>query len=197
MVMRRIGLFFLALQLTSGAFAQMAPGIRPPKDVADATAMAWLLGCYSAASERPAPGLNMDFKFAGEGVHFPKSIPDDLRPLIMSLPGTLAVAVLDAPDGKAWMLHDSVKKRCLVVPYPASTVRVEAELLKFVDEKSGWKLVPSNDPANDKTNKFEQSFGGSPKLRTPAVTLRVWYQAANGPTSPQMIVTEQVSISGK
>jgi hypothetical protein len=170
------------------AGAQLAPGMRAPESVVDAVAHAWLTGCFFAAAERPAVGLNMGFDLAGPSLHPVNSVPKDLLPLIMSLPARMRVAVADAPGGQVMMFHDNKAKRCLVVPTPASTPGVEAEFLSLMD--GDWKPVSGHEGAPAGAKVFEQSFGAG--LGRPAVTLRTWYQAPQGPDQPQMIVTEQV-----
>lgn len=171
------------------AGAQIAPGVRAPESVADAAVDAWMLGCFFAAAERPAAGLNIGFELAGPGLHSVNSMPDDgLRPLIAALPGRTRIAVLDAPGGQVWMFHDPKLKRCIVVPTPVSTEGVEARFLKLM--AGDWKPVEGHVGAPAGARVFEDSFGAA--LGRPAVTLRTWYQAASGPAQPQMIVTEQV-----
>ncbi|HEV2747977.1 MAG TPA: hypothetical protein VGW34_11840, partial [Allosphingosinicella sp.] len=153
-----------------------------------AVAQAWLMGCFFAAAERPAVGLNIGFDRAGPSLHPVKSVAKDLLPLIMTLPDRMRVAVVDAPGGQVMMFHDNKAKRCLVVPTPASTPGVEAEFLSLMDKD--WKPVSGHEGAPAGVKVFEQSFGAG--LGRPAVTLRAWYQPAQGPDRPQMIVTEQV-----
>ncbi|HYJ83136.1 MAG TPA: hypothetical protein VEW26_09880 [Allosphingosinicella sp.] len=169
--------------------AQIAPGVRAPESVAAAAADAWLLGCFFAASERPAAGLNIGFETAGPGLHSVTSLPDGaLMPLIRTLPDRTRIAVLDAPGGQVWMFHDPKSKRCIVVPTPVSTEGVEAGFLKFMT--GSWKPVEGHASAPPGARVFEDSFGAA--LGRPAVTLRTWYQPASGADQPQMIVTEQV-----
>lgn len=170
------------------AAAQIAPGVRAPESVVDAVADAWLLGCFFAAAERPAAGLNVDIELGGPGLHSPQSAPDDLRPLIFALPGRMSVAVLDAPGGQAWMFHDRKTKRCIVAPTPVSTEGVDAKFLELMARD--WKPVEGHVGAPAGARVFENSFGAA--LGRPAVTLRAWHQPASGPAQPQMIVTEQV-----
>jgi hypothetical protein len=170
------------------AAAQIAPGVRAPESVVDAVADAWLLGCFFAAAERPAAGLNVGIELGGPGLHSPQSAPDDLRPLIFALPGRMSVAVLDAPGGQAWMFHDRKTKRCIVAPTPVSTEGVEAKFLELMARD--WKPVEGHVGAPSGARVFENSFGAA--LGRPAVTLRAWHQPASGPAQPQMIVTEQV-----
>ena len=170
------------------AAAQIAPGVRAPESVAYAVGDAWMLGCFFAAAERPAAGLNVSFELGGPGLHAPTSAPDDLRPLIYALPDRDAVAVLDAPGGQAWMFHDPKTKRCIVVPTPVSTEGVEARFLELMAKD--WTPVEGHVGAPAGARVFESSFGAA--LGRPAVTLRTWYQAGTGPAQPQMIVTEQV-----
>lgn len=171
------------------AAAQIAPGVRAPTSVVEAAGDAWMLGCFFAAAERPAAGLNIGFELAGPSLHPVNAMPDAaLLPLIGALPGRTRIAVLDAPGGQVWMFHDPKSKRCIVVPTPVSTEGVEA---RFVDLMAkDWKPVEGHVGAPSGAKVFEQSFGAA--LGRPAVILRTWYQPASGPAQPQMIVTEQV-----
>jgi hypothetical protein len=174
---------------SASAAAQIAPGVRAPESVADAAAQGWLLGCFFAAADRPAAGLNIGFELAGPGLHAVNAMPDAaLLPLIGILPDRARIAVLDAPGGQAWMFHDPKSKRCIVVPTPVSTEGVEAAFLKIMGTE--WKPVEGHSGAPAGARVFEQSFGAA--LGRPAVTLRTWFQAASGPAQPPMIVTEQV-----
>jgi len=185
----RFALAAAAALVCAPAAAQIAPGIRAPESVADAATDAWMLGCFFAAAERPAAGLNIGFELAGPSLHAVNAMPDDaLRPLIDALPGRTRIAVLDAPGGQVWMFHDPKPKRCIVVPTPVSTEGVEARFLKLMAKD--WKPVEGHAGAPADAKVFEHSFGAA--LGRPAVTLRTWYQAASGPAQPQMIVTEQV-----
>ncbi|HEX8573247.1 MAG TPA: hypothetical protein VF759_10905 [Allosphingosinicella sp.] len=183
----------MAALVGAPARAQIAPGVRAPETVADAAGDAWLLGCFFAAADRPAPGLNIGIENGGPGLHKPNSAPADLRPLIFALPGRSSVAVLDAPGGQAWMFHDPKTKRCLVVPTPASAEGIEAGFLKLTARD--WTPVQGHAGAPPGAKVFESRFGAA--LGRPAVTLRTWYQPAAGPTQPQMIVTERVRRKGK
>lgn len=185
----RLALATAAALACAPAAAQIAPGVRAPESVVDAAADAWMLGCFFAAAERPAAGLNIGFELAGPGLHPVNAMPDAaLLPLVGVLPGRTRIAVLNAPGGQAWMFHDPKSKRCIVVPTPVSTEGVEARFLKLM--ATDWKPVEGHAGAPAGARVFEQSFGAAP--RRPAVTLRTWYQAASGPAQPQMIVTEQV-----
>lgn len=184
-----------ALAVTSlPAGAQIAPGLRAPESVADGVFQAWLMGCFFAASERPAAGLNIGFELAGEGLHEANRIPDDLRPLIMALADHVRVAVLDAPGGEVWMFHDPRNNRCLVATSPADAPGMAETLAGLVERDGDWRTVADAEGAPAGATVYEQSFPAAPALRRPAATLRVWYQPAAG-TSPQMIVTERVRRS--
>lgn len=194
MTFRAAGCALAALALgTAPAAGQIAPGTRAPESVVQAVGDAWLLGCFFAAAERPAAGLNMGFDLAGPSLHPARSAPDDLRPLITALPGHMAVAVVDAPGGQVFLFHDRKAGRCLVVPTPATTPGIEAEFLKLMARD--WKAVEAPEGVPAGVRVFEDSFPAA--LGRPAVRLRAWYQPAQGPAQPQMIVTEQVRKKGK
>lgn len=185
----RFALAVAAALAFAPAGAQIAPGVRAPESVADAATDAWTLGCFFAAAERPAAGLNIGFELAGPGLHAVNSLPDDdLKPLIYALPDRTRIAVLDAPGGQVWIFHDPKSKRCIVVPTPISTEGVEARFIKLMAKD--WKPVEGHVGAPAGAKVFEDSFPAA--LGRPAVTLRTWYQAAAGPDRPPMIVTEQV-----
>lgn len=189
--MRRAALILaaFALPLTAApAAAQIAPGVRAPASVRDAVGQAWLLGCYFAATERPAPGLNMDAAMGGPGLHEPRSMPAGLRGYIDALPDHVRLAVLDAPGGEVWMFYDARAKRCTIATNPADAAGIDAEFASLVRLDNDWRAATREGGGAA----FEQDFEAAPALRRPGGRLRAWYQAAAGPASPQMIVVERV-----
>ena len=179
----------LALPLTAApAAAQIAPGVRAPSSVRDAVGQAWLLGCYFAATERPAPGLNMDASMGGPGLHEPRSMPAGLRAFIDTLADHVRLAVLDAPGGEIWMFYDAQAKRCTIVTNPADAEGIDEEFTRLVRLDNDWR--PATREGGGAA--FEQDFEAAPALRRPGGRLRAWFQAAAGPASPQMIVVERV-----
>ena len=189
--MKRFALLLAALALpmaAAPAAAQIAPGLRAPTSVRDAIAQAWLLGCYFAATERPAAGLNMDVSMGGPGLHAPRATADGLRAFIDTQPDHVRLAVLDAPGGGVWMLHDARARRCTIVTDPADAEGIEAEFAGLVRLDDDWR--PATREGGGAA--FEQDFEAAPSLRRPGGRLRAWYQAAQGPASPQMIVVERV-----
>jgi hypothetical protein len=171
------------------AAAQMIPGLRAPASIAAGVGDAWWSGCFFAATDRPAVGLNLPLgELAGAGLHEPASIPDDLRAFIATLAGHVRIAVLDAPGGQVWMFFDARAKRCTIIPEPVASEGIDAKFPSLVPGGDGWRRIIRDDgsPA------FEQDFEAAPALRRPGGRLRAWYQAAQGPASPQMIVVERV-----
>jgi hypothetical protein len=177
------------LAATTAAAAQMAPGLRAPTSVADGVGDAWWMGCYFAATDRPAVGLNLPLgDLAGEGLHAPTAIPDELRAFIGSLADHVRTAVLDAPGGAVWMFFDAQTKRCMIVPLPVASEGIEAVFPSLVPADNGWRRISRDDGSTA----FEHDFEAAPRLRRPGGRLRAWYQAAQGAASPQMIVVERV-----
>jgi hypothetical protein len=171
------------------AAAQIAPGLRAPENIRGAVAQAWLMGCYFAATDRPAVGLNLPLgDLAGAGLHAPTSIPDDLRAFIDTLADDVRTAVLDAPGGAVWMFFDARSKRCAIVPQPVTSEGIEAEFTTLVRLDNEWRAATREGGGAA----FEQDFQAAPALGRPGGRLRAWYQAAAGPASPQMIVVERV-----
>jgi hypothetical protein len=169
--------------------AQIAPGLRAPTSVADGVGDAWLSGCYFAATDRPAVGLNLPLgDLAGAGLHGPTAIPDELRAYIDTQADEVSVAVLDAPGGQVWMFFDAAAKRCTIVPQPAASEGIEAQFDSLVRNDSDWHQVTRDGGGAA----FEQDFEAAPSLGRPGGRLRAWYQAAQGPAQPQMIVVERV-----
>jgi hypothetical protein len=189
--LKRFALILAALALpsalTPGA-AQIAPGLRAPENIRGAVAQAWLMGCYFAATERPAAGLNIDTSMGGPGLHEPRSMPAGLRGYIDTLAGHVRLAVLDAPGGEVWMFHDAQAKRCTILTNPTEAEGVGEEFASLVRLDNDWR--PATREGGGAA--FEQDFEASPALRRPGGRLRAWYQAATGPASPQMIVVERV-----
>jgi hypothetical protein len=190
--MKRLAILLAAIALplaATPAAAQMVPGLRAPASVADAVADAWLAGCYFAATDRPAVGLNLPLgDLAGPGLHAATSIPDELRAFIDTLADNVVVAVLDAPGGAVWMFFDPRSKRCTIVPQPVTSEGIEAEFTTLVRPDQDWRPVTRDGGGAA----FEQDFEAAPALRRPGGRLRAWYQAAKGPASPQMIVVERI-----
>ena len=170
--------------------AQMAPGVRAPTGVAQGVGQAWLLGCFFASSQRPAPGLNLGFELVPPSLHPPTRIPDDLRPLIMSLEDHVRPAVLDTPGGEVWMFYDPRSHRCLIATSPADEPGMAEAIAPFLREDQDWRRIENAAGAPAGAAVYELHFEPAPSLRRPGGTLRVWYQpAADG--RPQMIVTER------
>lgn len=190
-MMKRLALL-LALLLPLGATpaaAQMAPGLRAPTGVADGVGDAWMMGCYFAATDRPAVGLNLPLgDLAGPDLHAATSIPDELRAFIDTLADEVRVAVLDAPGGAVWMFFDARTKRCTIVPQPVTSEGIEAQFTSLVRPDQDWRPVTREGGGAA----FEQDFDAAPSLGRPGGRLRAWYQAAQGPASPQMIVVERI-----
>lgn len=179
----------LALPLTAApAAAQIAPGLRAPENIRGAVAQAWLMGCYFAATERPAAGLNIDTSMGGPGLHEPRSIPADLRGFVDALGDHVRLAVLDAPGGEVWMFYDAGARRCTIVTNPADADGIGEEFTRLVRLDNDWRAATREGDAAA----FEQDFEAAPRLRRPGGRLRAWYQAATGLASPQMIVVERV-----
>lgn len=170
------------------AAAQIAPGLRAPGNIRGAVAQAWLMGCYFAATERPAPGLNMDTAMGGPGLHEPRAMPAGLRAFIDSLGDHVRLAVLDAPGGEVWMFYDARAKRCTIVTNPADAEGIGEEFASLVRLDNEWRAATREGGGGA----FEQDFEAAPALRRPGGRLRAWYQPAAGPASPQMIVVERV-----
>lgn len=189
--MRRFALFLAALAVPSAALpaaAQIAPGLRAPTSVRDGVIQAWLMGCYFAATERPAAGLNIDTSRGGPGLHEPRSLPTGLRAFIDTLGDHVRLAVLDAPGGEVWMFYDGQAKRCTIATNPADAEGISEEFASLIRLDNDWRAVTREGGAAA----FEQDFEAAPALRRPGGRLRAWYQAAQGPASPQMIVVERV-----
>jgi len=189
----RTGAVAASLAAALPATAQIAPGMRPPTSMSEAAGHAWSMGCFFAASERPAPGLNLPVASGGPDLREPDAIPDDLRPLIMAMPNRIVPALLNAPGGAIWMFYDPQSHRCMVVPSPVDAPGLQAELETNMALMEGWTTVTGAAGAPAGATVYEQTFPAAPSLRRPAATLRVWYQPAAGPESPQMIVTERVA----
>ncbi|MEZ0244586.1 MAG: hypothetical protein ACAH11_14520 [Sphingomonas sp.] len=167
-----------ALFLFAGgeARAQIAPGFRAPASIVDGIDHAWGFACFLAAAGRPVAGLNIGMEQAGEGLHRPGRIPDDLAPLAKRLDG-YSVVVLDAPGGGVWIFHSVREKRCVIVPYPLDTPGVaEAAPAMF----AGFRNVK---PVEGRPGVYAFDVPGAPRLE-------FHYQPA-GDGLPQMIVTEQ------
>src|ERR1043165_1089143 len=96
--------------------------------------------------------------------------------------------VLDAPGGAVWIFFDRRSKRCTIVPQPVTSEGIEAEFMTLVRPDQDWRPVTRDGGGAA----FEQDFEAAPALRRPGGRLRAWYQAAQGPASPQMIVVERV-----
>lgn len=189
--MKRAALILAAFALpipAAPAAAQIAPGLRAPANLRDAVGQAWLMGCYFAATERPAAGLNIDTSMGGPGLHEPRSMPAGLRAFIDTLGDHVRLAVLDAPGGEVWMFYDATAKRCTIVTNPADAEGIDAEFASLVRLDNDWRAATREGGGAA----FEQDFEGAPALRRPGGRLRAWYQAATGPASPQMIVVERV-----
>jgi hypothetical protein len=179
----------LALPLTAApAAAQIAPGLRAPTSVRDGVIQAWLMGCYFAATERPAAGLNIDTSMGGPGLHEPRSVPAGLRAFIDTMGDHVRLAVLDAPGGEVWMFYDGRAKRCTIATNPADAEGISEEFASLIRLDNDWRAVTREGGGAA----FEQDFEAAPALRRPGGRLRAWYQAAQGPASPQMIVVERV-----
>jgi hypothetical protein len=180
----------LALPITATpAAAQIAPGLRAPTSVRDGVIQAWLMGCYFAATERPAPGLNTDISTGGPGLHMPRSIPAGLSAFMhATLAGHVRIAVLDAPGGEIWMFYDAQAKRCTIATNPADTQGIGDEFASLIRLDNEWRPAAREGGGGA----FEQDFEGAPRLGRTGGRLRAWYQAAAGPASPQMIVVERV-----
>lgn len=175
------------------ASGQIAPGIRAPSSIADAAGQAWLVGCFFAASERPAPGINMGMELAGEGVRRPDVIPDSLSAFIATLPAETNVAILGAPGGEIWIFYHPRTHRCVILPNPVDAPGLREELATMVGPDDDWLPVSDAEGLPAGVAAVQQSFPAYAPLRRPAATLRVWYQPAAGPESPQMIVTERIA----
>jgi hypothetical protein len=190
--MKRLALLILAafaLPLAAApAAAQIAPGLRAPETIRGAVAQAWLMGCYFAATERPAAGLNIDTSMGGPGLHEPRSIPAGLRPFLDTLADHVRLAVLDAPGGEVWMFFDARAKRCTIVTNPADAEGMSEEFASLIRLDNDWRPVTRAGGGAA----FEQDFEAATRLRRPGGRLRAWYQPAAGPASPQMIVVERV-----
>lgn len=179
----------LGLPLTAApAAAQIAPGLRAPTSVRDGVIQAWLMGCYFAATERPAAGLNIDTSMGGPGLHEPRSMPAGLRAFVDTLGDHVRLAVLDAPGGEVWMFYDGRAKRCTIATNPVDAEGIGDEFASLVRLDNDWRAVTREGGGAA----FEQDFEAAPALRRPGGRLRAWYQAAAGPASPQMIVIERV-----
>jgi len=183
-------LALLAALPAAPADAQMAPGLRAPTSIAEGAGDAFLEGCYFATTGRPSAGLNVDISLAGAGVHAPDRIPDELRPLIDTLADHVGVITLDAPGGKIWIFFDPEVDRCMIVPQPVTAEGVEGALQSMVQRD--WRPVTREGGGAA----FEQDFEGNAMIGARAGTLRAWYQPAQGPASPQMIVVERLRQSG-
>lgn len=190
--MKRLASILAAFALplaAAPAVAQIAPGFEAPANVREAVAEAWLMGCFFAATDRPAVGLNLPLgDLAGAGLHAPTSIPDELRAYIDTLADEIRTAVLDAPGGAVWMFFDARSKRCTIVPQPVTGEGIEAEFTTLVRLDNGWRAATREGGGAA----FEQDFEAAPTLGRPGGRLRAWYQTAAGPASPQMIVVERV-----
>jgi hypothetical protein len=190
--LKRLFLLLAGFALTLPAApvaAQMVPGLPAPRSVRAAVNEAWIMGCFFAATDRPAVGLNLPLgDLAGPGLHAPTSIPDELRAFIDTLADDIVTVMLDAPDGAAWRFFDTGSKRCTVVPQPATSEGIEAEFRSLVRPDQDWRPVTRAGGGAA----FELDFDAAPTLGRPGGRLRAWYQAAAGPASPQMIVVERV-----
>jgi hypothetical protein len=189
--LKRFALILAAFALpvaAAPAAAQIAPGLRAPENIRGAVAQAWLMGCYFAATDRPAPGLNMDISRGGPGLRDASSMPASLRPFMDTLGDHVSLAVLDAPGGEVWMFYNAQAKRCTIVTNPADAEGIDAEFASLVRLDNDWRAATREGGGGA----FEQDFEAAPTLGRPGGRLRAWYQAAAGPASPQMIVVERV-----
>ena len=190
--MRRLGALLTAMALplaAAPAAAQFQPGLRAPEDIGDGVFQSFLMGCYFATSGRPANGLNIPLDSDGASLSPPSSIPDGLRALIDTLDASVRVVVLATPGGAVWTFFDPNSYRCLIVPEPADADGIEAQLLQIVERDDDWRPVQREGGRRA----FEQQFEANSMIRAPAGRIRTWYQPAEGPAHPQMIVVERVS----
>ena len=182
-------LFALALSLAAApAGAQFQPGLRAPEDIGDGIVQSFLMGCYFAVSGRPANGLNVPLDSDGATLRSPTAIPDTLRPLIDSLEDSVRPVVLDTPGGAVWTFFHPDSGRCLIVPEPADAQGVEGEFLGLVESGGEWRPIQ-----REGGRAFEQNFPANRLIGARAGRMRTWYQAAESPDRPQMIVVERVS----
>jgi len=190
-MMRPLPLLLAALVLplaAAPASAQFQPGLRAPQNIGDGVFQSFLMGCYFAVSGRPANGLNVTLDRDGATLRPPTAIPDTLQGLIDTLDASVRVVVLDTPGGPVWTFFDPASRRCLIVPEPADAEGIEAELLRIVEADRDWRPVDREGGGRA----FEQDFEANRSIRADAGRMRTWYQAAQGPALPQMIVVERV-----
>lgn len=189
--MRRSALLLalLAPLAATPAAAQFQPGLRAPTSIRDGVGQSFTMGCYFAVSGRGANGLNIPLATEDASLRQPATVPDALRALVGSLGDNARTVVLDTPRGAVWTLFDPQTRRCLIVPEPAGAEGIEAELLNILRNLGEWREVTREGDARA----FRQDFEGNRLIGARAGRMLTYYQAAQGPARPQMIVVELVS----
>ena len=179
----------------SVAQAQVAPGVRHPDNIAEAVLMAQLFSCTSAASERPAEGLNIPLDSSLTGVANHPSLPDSLAGYVGPLGPNSRILSLDSPEGPVWMAFDPDAKRCVVTGEAVNPGLIREKLMPiFASEESPWNPVAeARSPDGSRAlPRYEWRVRATPRLGTPAVHLRATIDIPDVPDQQLLVVTEAV-----
>lgn len=182
-------LAMLAPATTRSASAQIAPGVRPPANIAEGVSMAELFGCISAASDRPADGLNMPLDKSLEGVALHEALPASLASKVGKLGSRARILSLATPEGIVWIAFDPEVHACTVTALAADPAGTREKLTSFFEsDRSPWRRTA--DAGNLTT--YEWAVRATPRLGTPAVQLRAVLDIPTEAGQQTIVVTRAV-----